>query len=222
MNRLFDMDNKFFRFMGKLADLCILNILCVICCIPVITAGASITAMFYVTLKMAKNEESYIVRGFFKSFKENFKQATVINIIMLVIAAVLYADIKIVQGISQPTGKIFYYIFLAFALLYVMVFLYIYPILARFYNTVKRTFLNAVLMSIRHLPYTILMILVSACPVLIFYVQAAQAQSMLLLLFVLVGFALIAYINSFFFVRIFQNYMPPEETEELTAGGEQQ
>ena len=60
MGRIFDMNNTFFRFMSKVADLCILNIICVICCIPVITAGASITAMYYVTLKMVRNEEAYI------------------------------------------------------------------------------------------------------------------------------------------------------------------
>ena len=56
MGRIFDMNNTFFRFMSKVADLCILNIICVVCCIPVITAGASITAMYYVTLKMVRNE----------------------------------------------------------------------------------------------------------------------------------------------------------------------
>ena len=72
MGRIFDMDNKFFRFMSKVADLCILNIICVVCCIPVITAGASITAMYYVTLKMVRNEEAYIIRSFFKSFKQTY------------------------------------------------------------------------------------------------------------------------------------------------------
>ena len=67
MGRLFNMDNKFFTFMSRVADLCILNVLCIIFCIPVITAGASITAMFYVTMKMVRNEEAYIVKGFFKS-----------------------------------------------------------------------------------------------------------------------------------------------------------
>ena len=84
MDRFFSMDNKFFTFMNKVADLCILNIVCLICCIPIVTAGASITAMFFVTMKMVKNEESYIIKSFFKSFRQNFKQATVINLIMLV------------------------------------------------------------------------------------------------------------------------------------------
>ena len=89
MDRIFNMDNKFFVFMGRVADLMILNILCIICCIPIITIGASVTAMYYVTLKMARNEESYIVRSFFKSFKENFKQATVIWLVALVAGLLL-------------------------------------------------------------------------------------------------------------------------------------
>lgn len=90
MGRFFSMDNKFFTFMNKVADLCILNIICLVCCIPIVTAGASITAMYYVTLKMVRNEEAYIVRSFFKSFKDNFKQATIINLIMIAVGAVLY------------------------------------------------------------------------------------------------------------------------------------
>ena len=64
MDRFFNMDNKFFTFMSRVADLIILNLLCIVCCIPVVTIGPSIAAMFYVTLKMVRNEESYIVRGF--------------------------------------------------------------------------------------------------------------------------------------------------------------
>lgn len=216
MGRLFDMDNKFFRFMGRLADLCILNVLCILCCIPVVTAGASITAMFYVTMKMVRNEEAYIARSFFKSFKENFRQATVINIIMLVIAGVLYVDFRVAKSMPGTASTVFQYLFLIFAILYVMLFTYIYPVLAKFYNSIKNTFRNAILMSVRHLPYTVLMIIVSICPVLVFHIQSARAQSMLFPLLIMVGFALVAYINSFFFVKIFDRYIiqEPEEKSE--------
>ena len=160
MDRFFSMDNKFFTFMGKVADLCILNIVCLICCIPIVTAGASITAMFFVTMKMVKNEESYIIKSFFKSFRQNFKQATVINLIMLAVATILYVDLRIVNQMGQPISQILHVIFLAFTVLYAMVFMYIYPVLAKFYNSTRNTFINAVLMSVRHLPYTVLMALV--------------------------------------------------------------
>ena len=143
MDRLFNMDNKFFTVMGHVADLMILNIVFLICCLPVVTIGASLTALHYVTLKMARNEESYIVRSFFKSFKQNFRQATIINLIMLAVGAVLYVDLNIVTNMTGSMSKVLYILLIAFAFLYLIVFLYIYPVLAKFYNSIKNTFRNA-------------------------------------------------------------------------------
>lgn len=216
MDRFFNMDNKFFVFMGKIADLCMLNLLCIICCIPIVTAGASLTALYYVTMKMVRNEEAYIFRSFFRSFKQNFKQATVINIIMLAAAALLYIDTNIAGKMGQPAGKILGMIFAAFTLLYVMILLYVYPLLAKFYNSVKNTFKNAILMAIRHLPYTILMLLICACPILILFIPSFQIQMSLIMLVILFGPAVIAYGNSHFFVRIFDKYIPEESVSEET------
>lgn len=216
MGRFFNMDNKFFVFMGKIADLCMLNLLCIICCIPIVTAGASLTALYYVTMKMVRNEEAYIFRSFFRSFKQNFKQATVINIIMLAAAAFLYIDTNIAGKMGQPAGKILGMIFAAFTLLYVMILLYVYPLLAKFYNSVKNTFKNAILMAIRHLPYTILMLLICACPILILFIPSFQIQMSLIMLVILFGPAVIAYGNSHFFVRIFDKYIPEESVSEET------
>ena len=216
MGRFFNMDNKFFVFMGKIADLCMLNLLCIICCIPIVTAGASLTALYYVTMKMVRNEEAYIFRSFFRSFKQNFKQATVINIIMLAAAALLYIDTNIAGKMGQPAGKILGMIFAAFTLLYVMILLYVYPLLAKFYNSVKNTFKNAILMAIRHLPYTILMLLICACPILILFIPSFQIQMSLIMLVILYGPAVIAYGNSHFFVRIFDKYIPEESVSEET------
>ena len=216
MGRFFNMDNKFFVFMGKIADLCMLNLLCIICCIPIVTAGASLTALYYVTMKMVRNEEAYIFRSFFRSFKQNFKQATVINIIMLAAAALLYIDTNIAGKMGQPAGKILGMIFAAFTLLYVMILLYVYPLLAKFYNSVKNTFKNAILMATRHLPYTILMLLICACPILILFIPSFQIQMSLIMLVILFGPAVIAYGNSHFFVRIFDKYIPEESVSEET------
>ena len=204
--------------MSKVADLCILNIICVVCCIPVITAGASITAMYYVTLKMVRNEESYIVRSFFKSFKQNFKQATIINLIMLLIGVVLYVDLNVSKAMQGGAGQIFQVIFMAFVLIYFILFLYVYPVLARFYNTIKNTIKNALFMAVRHLPYTVVMVLIAVCPLLLLLVKSYQIQSTLFVLFLLMGFALIAYCNSYFLAKIFDNYMPKEEAGQESAG----
>ena len=75
MGGLFSVDGKFAQFMGKLADIIILNVLLVVCSIPIVTAGAAATAFYYVMLKLVKNEESYVFRSFLKAFRENFKQS---------------------------------------------------------------------------------------------------------------------------------------------------
>ena len=111
-------------------------------------------------------------------------------------------------------------IFMVFSLLIAMVFLYIYPVLAKFYNTTRQTFINAFLMSVRHLPYTIVMLLISMSPYLIFKIESARVQSQVIMLFVLMGAALIAYINSHFLVKIFDHYIPAEENEETQEGSE--
>ena len=100
MNNIFNPDNKFFSFMGRVADLMILNLLCIVCCIPVVTAGPAIAAMYYITLKMARNEESYVVKGFFHSFKQNLKQGIVIQIIMLLLGIVLAFDLYFCRMMS--------------------------------------------------------------------------------------------------------------------------
>ena len=76
-------DNVVMRAIGKIGDLICLNVLWLICCIPVITIGASTTALYTVMLRLVRNEEGYIFRGFFKAFKLNFKQSTIIWIILL-------------------------------------------------------------------------------------------------------------------------------------------
>lgn len=221
MGRLFNMDNKFFTFMGKVADLIIVNLLCVLCCLPIVTMGASLTALHYVTMKMVRNEESYIVKSFFKSFKENFKQATIINLIMLVVGIMLFLDINIVKRMSGKLYSALFVVFIAFLLLYMLVFLYIYPVLAKFYNTIKHTFINAFLMSIRHLPYTFVMLVITLLPIGVFFIPSFQIQSTCIMLLLLMGPAVIAYFNGHFLVKIFDNYIPKEEKAQEEALSDQ-
>lgn len=219
MDRFFNMDNKFFTFMSRVADILLLSIVALICCIPIVTIGASLTALYYVTLKMVRNEESYIFRSFFKSFKQNFKQATIINLIMLAVGLILYLDFSIVRSVDGSVSTVMQIIFAVFALLYAMVLLYVYPVLSKFYNSIRNTFRNALLMSIRHLPYTFLMLLIACCPLLILFVQSYQVQATLIMLLFLMGLGTIAFCQSFFFVKIFDNYIPQETEDADTPEG---
>ena len=161
MSSIFNMDNKFFSAMSKIADLIILNILWTICSVPIITIGATTTALYYVTLKMVKNEESYIVKSFFKSFIQNFKQATGIWIMILAAGGILLGDVFILSRWDTRFKTPLMVVFIALFLVVFLIFLYIFPLLAQFDNTIKQTIKNSFLMSIRHLPKTVVIFLIT-------------------------------------------------------------
>ena len=148
MSSFFSMDSPIMRFLSRVCDLIILNLLTIVCCIPVFTAGASITALFSVTLKMVKGEESYIVRGFFKGFKENFKQSTIIWLIVAVLGLFPLSWITVRRVLLPGNMKsIFQVLIGAIAVIYLMVFTYIFPYVARFRNDIKNIFKNSLLIS---------------------------------------------------------------------------
>ena len=91
MSKLFDQDNMFFAIMGVLFDLIILNVLTLLCCLPVVTAGASFTAMHSVLWRMVRHEETYVARQFFDSFKRNLKQSLLPWLAFLLAAHLVHA-----------------------------------------------------------------------------------------------------------------------------------
>lgn len=200
--------------MGKAADLIILNILFVVCSLPVVTIGASATAMYYVTLKMVKNEESYISRSFFKSFKQNFKQATLIWLVLLAAAVLLWFDFDIME--QAGTDGIFKFVEIGLyfiLLLWGMIFTYVFPLLARFDNTVKNTFKNALKMAICHFPWTILLLALTFVP-MFFTLNYGAVLMAGLFVWPTIGFTLTAFLNSKIFTRIFSRYIPEEKEED--------
>ncbi|MDO4188292.1 MAG: YesL family protein [Lachnospiraceae bacterium] len=211
MNKFFDIDGPFIVGLTKVADVFILNLLFILCSIPIITIGPAMTAMYYVTLKMVKDEDCYIVRGFFKSFKQNLRQGIVIWVIMAIVGAIMYFDSKFMNGyysdivaISDNSAKVMGILVLAALVLYLFTISYVFPVLARFDNSIKNTIKNALIMSIRHLPSTIAIVLINVLPLLLVY----AVPRAFILLFVIFGIS--AYCNSSFFVKIFKNYMPEE------------
>ena len=219
MGGLFNLDNPVWRFMGKLADLMLLHLLWFICSIPIVTIGASTTAVYYVTLKLVRDEEGYTTKSFFKSFKENFKQSTIIWLIILGLGIVLAVDLKLYMNAMGSGGnlqRIMAILFFSLAVIFVMTVMYVFPLQAKFVNPIKRTFINAFFMAIRHLPYTLLMIFIT-----VFFYAAVLLIPQLSLFLIVFGITLPAFLNSYFYARIFEKYIPKEEKpagdEELSV-----
>lgn len=205
MGGLFSMDGKFAQFMGKLADVVILNVLLVVCSLPIVTAGAATTAFYYVMLKLVKNEESYVFRSFFKAFRENFKQSTIVYLIVLAVAAVLGFDFYFAVRQGNGTGSPLFVVFCVIALFFYMGSCYLFPLMAFFENSTKKVFKNAFLMAIAHFPYTILIAVVSFFPwFVLLFGQVIPATFFDLI----IGFSLSGFINSQLFRRIFKRYIP--------------
>lgn len=221
MGRIFDLDSPVMNFLNKMADLIGLNLLAAICCIPIFTIGASMTALHYVALKIVRNEEGYIVKGFFKSFKENFKQATIIWLIMFVIIAVIVGDIFIVFytnvefpaifGVEFPT--VMGVVLTVVGVLFSMVWLYVFPVLARFDNTVKNTIKNAFMMAVATFPRTVGMLLVH---VIIFFVL--YYVSYLIPVFFILGISGTGYLCAFFYSGTFKKFEPKDENPQEIEG----
>lgn len=215
MRDLFNMDGPIFRFLSRMADLMLLNIVFILCSLPVITIGASVTAMSYVSLKM-KDDEGYVVRSFFKSFKQNLKQSTLIWLLMLALGLILGLDTYILRQLEGTIYTAMQVVVYIGILLWVMVFIYVFPLQARFYNTIRDTLRNAVLLSIGNLPKTLCMVVVTAgAAVLTFLTIDTLIYGMLI--WILIGFALVSYCNCTLLYGIFKKLMDasqePEDTE---------
>lgn len=165
MGKLFSLDSPVMRFLSRMADIMILNILVLITCIPIITVGASLTAMHYVLIKMIRNEESYIVKMYFKSFKENFIQATILWIIILLLGLVFIGDYFVFVKSGLEFSLVFMLAVLVIDILFMMTAMYVFPLQARFYNKVGRTLKNAFLIMIANFPKSIMMLILYLLPV---------------------------------------------------------
>ncbi len=162
MGNILSPDSKVMQFITKIATTAYLNALWCVCSLPIVTIGASTTALFYVSVRLARNEEGHITQEFFDSFKRNFKQATIIWLIMLAIGAVLGVDAYVLYHLRY-TG-IFWTILTVFFILaavaYGIVLMYIFPLLSKFDNTIPAMFKNAIMIGMRFLLCTLLMALI--------------------------------------------------------------
>lgn len=215
---MFKLDSPLVNFLNKVADIMILGIIFMIACIPVITAGASFTAAYYMGFKMVKNEETYIIKGFFKAFKENFKQATILWIFVLVILAVIVADYQIILYSGLAFASWIRVAMVSVTLIAALGVVFVFPLQARFQNTVKHTFKNAFLMALSHLPSAFLLIIIYAVPYLLLWLVPQLFPVVFLL-----GFGVIFYFKSFVLLRVFRKYEGTEEgveeSEEDSEGG---
>ncbi len=159
---VFSYESKFSQIMFRIAYGCYLNLLWALCCIPIFTIGASTTALYYVACKIAKGEEGDITQQFFRAFRENFKQATLIWLPLLALGIVLGGDIYIVMHLrSAATGgaAVFWTLLLAViicaCIIYTIELMFVFPLLAKVENTSIAMVRNSLLIGTHYLNCTL-------------------------------------------------------------------
>ena len=202
------MDSPLMRFLTKIADLMVLNILFCVTSIPLITIGASWTALYSVTLKMVRDEEGSVSRSYFRSFRQNFRQATLLWLGVLVVLALLVLDIRVLNGVAGGTAPGLLRVGVEIlAFLGIMVLQYLFPSLARFEASLADTLKNACMMALAHLPKTALMTAAVVGAVWITLINNTTI-AIGLMVWPLIGFSLMAFGNSGILRKIFDNYVP--------------
>ena len=149
--------------MGRVADVFFLTVMWAVCSLPVITAGASTTALYYVSLKMAKNREGYLWKSFFKAFKDNFAQSTVVWLAVLAMGAFLGMDLYFFYHLDAKAAVFAFWLFLVFTVLYFFVAVLVFPLEARLDTKVGNLFFMAFMVSIKNFSWVMLMLVTVVC-----------------------------------------------------------
>lgn len=189
-------DGKVVKVLNRIADLVGLNLLAILFCIPIITIGASITAVYGCIFRIQEKREGYLTKDFWKLFKECFRSSTIIYLVGVAVVAMLYLDYQIFATDSRL--DILQVLVVAGGILVAEIFTYAFPMESYFENSLKATVKNALLLGISNIPYTLLMLGINVFP---FFLVARIPVTFGI--WFLIGISGVAWINSFFLKKIF-------------------
>ena len=206
MGNIFDPDGKLMELLWKPIHIMFLNLLWVLFSLPIVTIGASTTALYSVLIKMRNGREGKILRDFWTAFRQNFRQATILWLLIVLAAFVFTTDIVFFLNMGGSFGTFSAMLFVGLDVLLLLVSLYVFPMQAVFDNPIGRTVKSALLLLSRHLGWTVVLLALT--------ILAAVA---VILYWPLIGwfvFGLAAFINAWIFDKIFRRYYPKEEQNQ--------
>lgn len=211
MGNFFSLDSKFMTAMSRCADLVILNLLFLATSLPVFTLGASASALYTVASRIGTEREAGVLRPYFRAFRDNFRQGTVLWLILLTVGCAIGVDVCLFYRMSGPARYI-YIPCLAMGALLVMAAGYVFPLISQFANGNIATLKNALLFSVGYLPRSILMAVLHLLPAAAF-LAAPAAFFQAAFLWVFLYFSAAAYFDGLILRKVFAPFYAQEETE---------
>jgi len=203
MQEIFHPDSKFIGILSKIADMMLLNLLFIFTCIPIFTIGASITALFTVTLKYAKEEEASPIREYLSAFKTCFKKATFLWMILVVLGGALGAETFFLILIDLRIKNFLLVIQGGLLLFYLSTIIITFPLLANFSSGVMKTLNQALAIPFYRFPESMALIVLHITPLVLTGLVFLYFPSVVMI-WGFIGFSSVAYLSSFLLNRIFQ------------------
>lgn len=204
LERIFDPNNIVFRACGKIFDMVVLSALFCALCLPVVTIGPAVTALYYTVVKCVRRGESATYKNFFRAFKENFKVGAVSGVLVLLACALLWAGWFLLRY-ADPGDTASLVMRTAYMVALVVPLgtaFYMGPVLSRFTLGVGGLFSTSLKLAVKHLPSTAVLVLLN--------LEAVQL-SLVYLVPLYISPALTALLSSLFLERIFKKYTPAPE-----------
>ena len=202
--KLLDPDSPIMSFLARVADLVILNVLWLLCCLPVVTIGASTTAMYHVVRHLQKESISSVTRDFFRSFKSDFRQATPVYLLLLIPAAAVVMNAWILSAQSSDVVPVYVRaIWMVSALMLTFVVSFVYPVMAYFDDTVWKTLRTAAVLAVAKLPRTVLISAINLLPIIMLFVSLPFFLRSSIF-WLLIGGSLTAYLNMLILRPVFK------------------
>lgn len=212
MGRLFNPDSPVMRFMSNVADLVALNLIWLVCCVPIVTIGPACTAMCYVAKGIANGDAPPVLKTFFRAFRDNFKQSLLMFLILLVPVCLAAAYLLMAASGGLDHIPVLKYLCVLAVVIIGFVCSYAYPLLAHFDNTIGNILRNAFLLPLTNPFLALVVTALNLLPVLLLLINP-ELFAKCVIFWLLVGSALTAVVNAKMLGRLFQRFAPPEEPE---------
>ncbi len=206
MDPIFDPNGKILELLWKPIHIMFLNLLWVLFSLPVVTIGASTTALYSVMIKIKNGTEGKIFRDFWDAFRGNFRQSTVIWLIIAFAAVVFTTDIVYFVNMGGFVGTFLAMIFFGLDVTLLLMSIYIFPLQAVFDNKILTTVKSALFLFVRHFGWTIVLLATHILTVILAWLYWPVIGWFL--------FGVAALIHAWIFDRIFKRYYPESEQSQ--------
>ena len=207
---LLNEDNVIHIFLNKLGDIIVANLLFLVCCIPIITIGPALTALYHCMLRTVKGNNNGTTKTFFRAFKENFRQSLIVWLGLLAVGFILFLNIRFLQNTASVVSKPLFYVSLGIAGLVIILALYIFPVIAAFANTTVNLLKNAYVFAFLHFPSTLAIAVITILPMFMTY-RDIKLMPLYACCWFFFGFGLTAYVNSLLLYQMFKPFLEKED-----------